>query len=71
MYKRQVKSTPITVSSVAVAIGSILVGWAFDYFGVEPSMIVSGIALAAFGLGSVLRVSRRVHGEHEAAPAEP
>lgn len=50
-----------TVSSVAVALGSIGIGWAFQGLGVKPSLIASGLALTAFGVGAVLRLHRRLH----------
>lgn len=44
------------VSSLAVAAGSIGVGWAFDQLGIAPSLLGSGVLLVAFGVGAVLRL---------------
>ncbi len=49
------------VSSLAVAAGSIGVGWAFDQLGIAPSLLSSGALLVAFGFGAVLRMHRRLH----------
>ncbi len=38
------------VVSVAVAIGSMLAGWAFDTVGLEPALVVSGLVMVAIGL---------------------
>lgn len=50
----------LMTASAGVAAGALLAGWLFDTFGVEGSLIGTGIFLTAFGVVPTLLVGRRV-----------
>jgi predicted MFS family arabinose efflux permease len=50
----------LMTASAGVAAGALLAGWFFDRFGVEDSLVGTGIFLIAFGVAPTMLVGRRV-----------
>jgi MFS family permease len=50
----------LMTASAGVAAGALLAGWFFDTFGVQDSLVGTGVFLTVFGLAPTMLVGRRV-----------